>query len=145
MEYSRRVGQEPLSRSDDQSPKLHVSTILPELEMALRRFATRLRRDYAAEIARDARGFKKDVVRLLRRELPPGPGRPPDEAVTRATNMRAKDQPWATIYCQCIPGYGSLNPGDRQLAASRLRTAVRSRRNRREQNPAGLFPQKILA
>ena len=74
------------------------------------RFAARLKRDYAADIARDARGFKERVVRLLRRELPPKPGRPFDETVTRATEMRAKGQSWSTIYCQCIPGYGGLDP-----------------------------------
>ena len=93
-------------------------------------FARRLRQEFPEAIANSPRDFKKQVIRLIRRELPPRPGRPLDEAVTRATEMRAKGQPWSTIYCQCIPGYDSLDPGDRQLTASRLRTAMRTRRYR---------------
>lgn len=108
-----------------------VGTPERDLEKDVRKFSVFLRQRYFDRIARDARAFKESAVRLLRYELPPRPGRPRDDTVTRATEMRAKRQPWSAVYCKCIPGYGHLDPGNRQLLASRLRTAVRSRRSRR--------------
>ncbi len=81
-----------------------------KLEGRVRKFAACLRCDFAEEIARDPGAFKKQVVRLLRHELPPARGRPLSEPVTCATEMRAKAQPWLAIYRQCIPGYGGLAP-----------------------------------
>lgn len=124
MEYNRPVGNH-------------------KLEGRVRKFAACLRCDFAEAIARDPAAFKKQVVRLIRRELPPGPGRPLSEAVTCATEMRAQAHPWSAIYRQCIPGLGELGPGDRALAMSRLRTAVRGRRHRRKQKPSELVPEKI--
>lgn len=115
------------------------------LTQTIRSFVACLKRDHADQIASDPGAFKKQVVRLIRRELPPGPGRPLSEAVTRATEMRGQAHPWSAIYRQCIPGLGELGPGDRSLAMSRLRTAVRGRRHRRKQKPSELVPEKISA
>lgn len=115
------------------------------LERRVRKFAACLKCDFAEAVACDPAAFKKQVVRLLRRELPPGPGRPLSEAVTRATEMRTQVQPWSSIYRQCIPGLGELGPGDRSLAMLRLRTAVRARRHgRKQKKPCQLVPEKIF-
>jgi len=54
------------------------------LEQTIQHFGDRLRRDFAGEIARDPAAFKKRVVRLIRRELPPRPGRPNDPRLDAA-------------------------------------------------------------
>ncbi len=99
-------------------------------------FTDSLRRHYAPEIAADPQGFKRSVVRLIRLALPPGPGRPADEAVTRAAKMRAQGTPWLEIYRECIPHFAELDNGIRQLPMLRLRAAVRSRRHARQRKKA---------
>jgi hypothetical protein len=89
-------------------------------------FGGLLRREFATEIERDARGFKRDAVCLLRTALSGAPGRPRSEAVTLAIELRAQGKPWQVIYSQCIPS--SLVDEARQVAQSRLRSAVRERR-----------------
>ncbi|HEV2379921.1 MAG TPA: hypothetical protein VG206_09020 [Terriglobia bacterium] len=95
-------------------------------------FVKSLRHDYAREIARDARAFKRSVVELVRRGLPPGAGHPRNEAITRAVEMRARSKPWLEVYRQCIPAFSSLGEGLREIAMNRLRAAVRSRRVRQQ-------------
>jgi hypothetical protein len=50
----------------------------------MRSLAALLKQEFAAEIAQDARAFKKSAVHLLRLHLPPGPGRVPEAAVIKA-------------------------------------------------------------
>ncbi len=101
-----------------------------DLRSSVREFAARLRLDFASEIERDPRGFKRRTVSLLRFYLPPGPGRPCDEAVTRAIEMRAAGKSWPEVYTACVPH--SLAPESQPDAKSRLRAAMRARKNRRK-------------
>lgn len=100
------------------------------VEQEIRHFGNRLKRDFAQEMAPDPATFKKQVVRLIRRELRLRPGRPPSESVTRALKLRAVETPWLQVYRACISDFDTLGDGLRQLAMSRLRSAVRARRNR---------------
>jgi hypothetical protein len=97
------------------------------LSRQIRDFTNSLRHDYARAIASDARGFKHRVLRQVRLGLPPGPGRPSKEMITRAVELRAQDRPWLEVYRECIPSFPGLGEGLRQLAMTRLRSAVRSR------------------
>jgi hypothetical protein len=97
------------------------------LRRQIRDFTDSLRRDHSRAIDADARGFKHRVLRLVRLSLPPGPGRPSKEMITRAVELRAQDRPWLEVYRECIPGFPGLGEGLRQLAMTRLRSAVRSR------------------
>jgi hypothetical protein len=99
------------------------------LEETIRRFGVCLKRDYGDQLARDPRAFKKRVVRFIRLALPPGPGRPLNDAVTRAIELRAQNTPWLVVYRACIQNFTVLGEGSRQLAMSRLRSAVRARRH----------------
>src|SRR5262249_59022829 len=54
------------------------------LDRSIRQIAARLKRDFAAEIARDAAAFKRRAVHRLKLHLPPGSGRPCLASVTRA-------------------------------------------------------------
>jgi hypothetical protein len=58
-----------------------------QLDAMARDFTEGLRRDFAEEIARDPRAFKKSVLRLVRRNLPPKRGRPNDPALRDAARM----------------------------------------------------------
>lgn len=111
------------------SGSLDSATFRRDLKNHIRKFTASLKHDFAAQIALDSRTFKLRVVRLLRLNLPPGPGRPPDETITRAAKMRAQNRPWHEIYQKCIPHFSELDDGIRQLAMIRLRASVRSRRH----------------
>ena len=98
----------------------------PNLERTVQDFAVKLCSQFGSEIERDASGFKRQVVSLLGAALPPGPGRPRSEAITRAIDLLAQGKSWQQIYAACLPQ--NLVGDSRQLAQSRLRCAVRSRR-----------------
>jgi hypothetical protein len=111
--------------SSDRPPRKQLA----ELRETTRRFTVELRRQFADEIEYDARSFKLRVLALVKQGLPPKRGRPCDKAVTRAVEMRAQGRDWRAIYADCIP---ATTAGDsRQVAQSRLRSAVRARRRRR--------------
>jgi hypothetical protein len=150
---ARRVGQKPrtdspmgtrksVQRSVTTPEKPVPSVPVRDLGALVQEFGDLLRREFAANIERDARGFKRDALCLLRAALSPGPGRPRSEAVTLAIELRAQGKPWQAIYSQCIPS--ALVDDARQLAQSRLRSAVRSRHNagRRRKPPVDSYANK---
>jgi hypothetical protein len=102
------------------------------LEGEVKRFAARLRREHAEEIKRDARGFKHRACGLLKRCLPPFAGRPTEDSITVAAELRKQDRPWKEVYPVVIPDYATLDTPVRRQAESNLRSALRSRRNARK-------------
>ena len=98
----------------------------------VKRFATRITKLFAPEIASDPRGFKKNVTTILKRNLPPFPGRPTEQSITSAATLRREAQDWKQIYPQVIPNHANLDPAIRRQAESNLRASVRSRRNARQ-------------
>jgi hypothetical protein len=100
-----------------------------ELENDTRRFTSRLKHKYSAEIDCDAKGFKKCVVHLVRRGLPPLAGRPNEAAITLADELRKRGLEWKAIYTQCIPNHANLPPAERRIAENNLRAARRSRKS----------------
>lgn len=134
-----KSGQRSVTTPERPAPPATVR----DLRTAVQEFGGLLRREFATEIERDARGFKRDAVCLLRAALSPGPGRPRSKAVTLAIQLRAQGKPWQAIYAQCIPA--SLVDDARQVAQSRLRCAVRSRRTagRRRKSAVDSYAKKI--
>lgn len=110
-------------------PKLGI-----DLEEVVRKFALQLCTQFRDEIEREPRVFKTRAVRLLKSGLPPSPGRPCVESVTRAAKMREQGKPWREIYKACIPDLPQRDSDGRAVAQSRLRSAVRSRRNARQRS-----------
>jgi hypothetical protein len=98
-----------------------------QLEAAVRAFAIKLCREYAGEIEADPSRFKQRAKSLIGCYLPPYPGRPRKEAVTRACELKRQRVPWPEIYAGCIPEYKSLTWPVRRLEIARLRNAVRAR------------------
>jgi hypothetical protein len=94
--------------------------------------------------AKTAAAFKQTVILSVKSVLPPvrRPGRPPQETVTRAIELRKQGKNWSAIYAELIkavePEHGSTRTFaenknakyDLSVAKSRLRSAVRSRLNR---------------
>ena len=120
---------------------------MKELSSTIRQFAKRLCHDYASEIAADPWGFKRKVKRLLRIYLPPGPGRPRKETITRADERHRQGTAWPEIYSQCIPNYASLRWSERRLEIGRLRNGVRARQRLEKnqgprKNPQGNFSRQ---
>lgn len=99
------------------------------VEREVRRFTARLKHHFGAEIERDPAAFKRRALHALRIHLPPGPGRPCLQPVTRAIEMRAQRKPWSEIYPACIPDFASLERASRRVAQWTLRNAARARRN----------------
>ena len=100
------------------------------VEQIVQDFDERLKHDFATEIESDTLGFNRRVIRALNSELPPRPGRPCIAVVSRAVEMRARGQSWQQIYAVCLAS--DEEPSFRQLAQSRLRSAVRARRKRKK-------------
>jgi hypothetical protein len=101
----------------------------PSLDALVWSFALQLTVDFGLEIEHELRAFRKRVLRLLGVALPVKNGRPQLETVTRAVEMRAQGSSWRAIYTVCVPH--TVAGDSRQLAQSRLRSAVRARRRRR--------------
>ena len=100
---------------------------MKELGLTIRQFATRLRHNYASEITADPWASKHKPKRLLGMYLPPGPGRPRKETITRAHELHREGASWSDIAQQCIPNYASLGWKTRRLEIARLRNGVRAR------------------
>lgn len=94
------------------------------LELEVQKFGRRLRRDFHVQIATDPRGFKREVIGLLRQCLPPRRGRPCSFAVTRALEMRENEVPWPKVYQKCLPAFSDSRE------RFNLRVAVRMRKVR---------------
>ncbi len=134
-----RTGEDPLSRpktrlaasqSSFRASSERNGRRFEDLRVGICEFTARLRRQFASDIERDPRVFKRYVISAIRTELPPWPGRPAAEIVPRAARMRARGKSWQRIYTECIPS--CLIGDSQQLAQVRLRAAVRARVRRKK-------------
>jgi len=114
---------------------------MSRLEQAVRKFATQLRSDFGNEITRDPASFKKHVLRLLRRQLPPRPGRPNDPRIDAALIMVSQGKSLKQVLRSQVTGFDQMDTYSRYLAEKGLRTAIARRcRSRRKR---GADQQKI--
>jgi hypothetical protein len=67
-------------RSTDRRP-------LERLEAVTSNFTEQISREFAPEISRDPKTFKKSILGLVRRHLPPRRGRPNDPRIDAAVRM----------------------------------------------------------
>ena len=114
---------------------------MSRLEQTLRKFAARLRSDFADEIARDPAGFKKHVLKLIRRQLPPRPGRPNDPRIDAALIMVSQGKSLKQVLRSQVPGFDQMDTYSRYLAEKGLRTAIARRCGSRRKR--GADQQKI--
>ena len=113
---------------DRQRTPLDVEGQEPTLQLLLQAFATRLKRTFAGTVARDPAGFKKLVIHLLRRELPPRPGRPNDPRLDAAVRLIKRGKSVRQVLRIQIPGFERLDVYSRYLAEKGLRAAIARRR-----------------
>jgi hypothetical protein len=98
------------------------------LEAATRDFSDRLKRDFSQEIARNPRDFKKQVLRLMRQELPPRRGRPGSPQIEAALAMLRQGKTVREILRAQIRGFDQLDTYGRMLAEKALRQSLSRRR-----------------
>src|SRR5215471_10529554 len=97
---------------------------MSRLEQTVRVLATRLRSDFAGDITRDPTSFKKYVLTLIRRELPPRPGRPNDPRIDAALVMVSQGRSLKQVLRAQVPGFDQMDTYGRYLAEKGLRTAI---------------------
>src|ERR1035441_4511764 len=96
------------------------------LPRVMKRIASELMRRFPLMIAQDPNGFKKQAVYYLKRHLPPRPGRPLEDAITNAIELRKQGYLWKQIYPLCIANHPAL-PSSSSPATSPNPTPLQSR------------------
>lgn len=86
-------------------------------------FAYHIRNISSADLTLDQTAFNKSVVALVRSEFPSHPGRPREEAISRADYLHKQGRTWTEVYTEL----GIVDP----VAKENLRAAIRARRNRK--------------
>jgi hypothetical protein len=98
------------------------------LEAAVYEFASFLKANFAENITADPRAFKKAVLRLVRRELPPRRGRTNDPRLDAATRMVQVGMSIRDVLRTQVPGYDEMDRYSRYLSEKGLRAAIARRR-----------------
>ena len=80
MEYKFSRFQSPVGKLRKPTPAQHIEQTISE-------FVSELSSRFREQSERDPAGFKKQVVKLIRRHLPPRPGRPNDPRIDAAVRM----------------------------------------------------------
>lgn len=124
------------------TPKPAITPVGRDVAADVRRIAARLKRDYADEIARDAARFKNHVLKLIRRELPPRPGRPNDPRIDQALSMVSQGKSIKQVLRCQVPGFDHMDTYSRYLAEKGLRTAIARRRRRGPRRGEAVGQQK---
>jgi hypothetical protein len=114
--------------TEESDPVLLDAANFGELCLLVRSFGKCLRNTFPSAIDQDPGAFKNLTVRLVKKELPPHSGRPADEVITRASEIRKAGADWAHVYAECLPP--NLSGEDLVIAKENLRAALRARRNR---------------
>jgi hypothetical protein len=91
-------------------------------------FADRLKREFTQDISGDPRGFKKQVLRLIRCWLPPRRGRPVNPKTEAALALLAQGKTVREILRLQIRDFDQLDRWGRMLAEKGLRQAIARRR-----------------
>lgn len=100
---------------------------MSSLESGIKEFTERLTQEHAQEIARNPREFKKKVLRLIRRTLPPKRGRPASPQIEAALAMLRQGKSVREILRAQINGFDNLDAYTRYLAEKALRQAIARR------------------
>jgi hypothetical protein len=96
-----------------------------------RDFTDSLQRDYAHQIAKDPRAFKRSVVRLIRLGLPPGRGRPASPRIETAIEMLQQGKTVREVLQEQIEGFEQVDAYGRYLMEKALRQAMARRLQRK--------------
>ena len=109
------------------------------LEAGILEFVERLKQEYPQEIARNPRDFKKKVLKLIRRTLPPKRGRPASPQFEAALAMLRQGKSIRDVLRAQINNFDNLDAYGRYLAEKGLRQAL-TRRGLRMRPSAAVNP-----
>jgi hypothetical protein len=98
------------------------------LEALTHDFTRQIRIEFAQEITRDPKTFKKSLLRLIGRQLPPRRGRPNDPQIDAAMRMLDQGKSVKEILRLQIRGFDEMDTYGRLLVEKGLRTAITRRR-----------------
>src|SRR5262249_44829000 len=98
-----------MKRSETPEPHFGSRANDHGLSRRMRQMAAELQREFRQLVALDPKRFKKQAVFHLKRFLPPGPGRPKEDAITLAIELRRQGHAWPVVYERCIPGRSRLS------------------------------------
>ena len=105
-------------------------------DFVARDFARMLRHKFPQEISSNPREFKKQVLRTIRRELPPGRGRPASPQIEAAIAMLKQGKTIRQVLQMQIEGFEQVDAYGRYLMEKALRQAMARRQRRRpKQHP----------
>lgn len=97
------------------------------LAVETRRFTDRLQKMFSPEITRNAVGFKKLVLRFVRRALPPRPGRRNDPQIDAAIQLLQQGKTVRDVLQRQIPDFEKMDSYARILADRGLRKSLAAR------------------
>jgi len=116
--------------------KSTIRAIRESPDSVARDFARKLRHKFSQEISSNPRDFKKQVIRAIRRELPPGRGRPASPRIEAAIAMLQQGKTVREVLQAQIEGFEQVDAYGRYLMEKALRQATaRRRRHRTKQHP----------
>ena len=98
------------------------------LEGVTHDFTDCLRRHFAQQISHNPRDYKKQVLRLIRRQLPPHRGRPTRPQIEAALEMLRQGKTVREVLRAQVRGFEQLDTWGRMLAEKALRQALARRR-----------------
>ncbi len=127
------------------SPSRFDAQRMENLQDWVKKFAAQLTQKFAQEIALDGRRFKKQVLKLVRRGLPPGPGRPNDPHLDAACRMIHQGKTVKQVLRVQIPDFDRLDSYGRYLAEKGLRAAIARRRKHRTSRDTPRIPHEFSA
>jgi hypothetical protein len=114
---------------------------LDSVQIAVRKFVTGIQRDFAEQIAADPRDFKQQILRLVRRELPPKRGRPASPQIDAAIQLLRAGKSVRDVLRLQIPGFDELDAYGRYLAEKGLRQGLARRGRNAEYRKSKPSPQ----
>lgn len=135
MEYKNLSSRQPKGKRPSVAPTQKTDAPTQNTEQTISQFVLSLRSRFQDQIDRDPRAFKKQVIRLIRQELPPRRGRPNDPRIDAAVRMVQQGRPVKDVLRSQIPGFDRLDTYGRYLAEKGLRAAIARRRGALRQGP----------
>lgn len=110
---------------------------MERLTRQIRDFTGQLSEKFRQEILSNPRDFKKQVLGAIRRELPPGRGRPASPQVDAAIAMLRQGKTVREVLHTQVEGFEQVDAYGRYLMEKALRQAMARRRRRRsmQQSP----------
>ena len=108
--------------------KYRITTSADDVEKAICAFVLELRSRFREQSEQEPAEFKKQVVRLVRRYLPPRPGRPNDPRIDSAFRMIERGISVKEILRSQIRDFERLDGYGRYLAEKGLRAALARRK-----------------